>query len=171
MAKREKKTIITGITQEQAESAFGEYAVSDAKIAKINAAMDLKFAQIREQYADELGRLQETKDKNFEIIQTYALENRETLFVKRKSLETAHGVFGFRTGTPKLKTLKGFTWSSVTNLLKEFLPEFVRTTEEANKQRLLDERDNEEVKVMFPKVGIYVDQDETFYIERKSENE
>ena len=74
---------------------------------------------------------------------------------------------GFRTGTPKLKTLKGFTWPSVVNLLKEFLPDYVRTTDEAAKDRLLADREVEEVRELFPRVGITVVQDETFYVEPK----
>ena len=84
-------------------------------------------------------------------------------------MESVHGVIGFRTGTPKLKTLKGFTWGAVTNLLKEFLPAYVRVTEEPAKDKLLADRDNEEVSGMFTRVGIAVAQDETFYVEPKKE--
>jgi phage host-nuclease inhibitor protein Gam len=78
---------------------------------------------------------------------------------------------GFRTGTPKLKTLKGFTWGAVTNLLKEFLPAYVRTSEEPAKDKLLADREDEVVSALFPKVGISVTQDETFYVEPKKEAE
>ena len=97
------------------------------------------------------------------------MENRDELFTKRKSLETTHGTIGFRTGTPKLKTLKGFTWNAVVNMLKEFLPGYVRTSEEANKEKLLADRESEEVVALFPKVGITVVQDETFFVEPKKE--
>lgn len=55
----------------------------------------------------------------------------------------AHGVIGFRTGTPKLKTLKGFTWASALQLVKEFLPGYVRQTEEIAKDKLLADRDGQ----------------------------
>jgi phage host-nuclease inhibitor protein Gam len=84
-------------------------------------------------------------------------------------MEMVHGVIGFRTGTPKLKTLKGFTWGAVTNLLKEFLPSYVRVSEEPAKDRLLADREVPETASLFPKVGIFVDQDETFYVEPKKE--
>jgi len=99
----------------------------------------------------------------------YALENQAELFAKKKSLDTVHGTIGFRTGTPKLKTLKGFTWGAVTNLLKEFLPDYVRTIEEPAKDKLLADRDNTEVSGLFAKVGIAVTQDESFYVEPKKE--
>lgn len=170
MAKtREKKTVYSGVKQEEMELAFADYARADARIQKINATMDIEMTRIREKYQDELGKLAETKEKSFDIMQAYALENRDELFSKRKSLETTHGTMGFRTGTPKLKTLKGFTWGAVVNMLKEFLPGYVRISEEANKEKLLADRESEEVAALFPKVGITVVQDETFFVEPKKE--
>ena len=47
----------------------------------------------------------------------------------------------FRSGTPKLKTRKGFTWQAVTELLKLHLPAYVRKVEEPAKDLLLTARD------------------------------
>lgn len=168
--KREKKTVYSGITSEQMEQAFADYAKADARQQKITAEMDIQMAKIREKWQDELQKLTETKDNAFDVLQAYALENRDELFSKRKSLETTHGTLGFRTGTPALKTLKGFTWESVKNLLKEFLPGYVRIKEEADKEKLLTDRENEKVAALFPKVGVKVTQDEAFFVELKKED-
>ena len=167
--KREKKTVYSGITSEQMEQAFADYAKADARQQKITAEMDVAMTRIREKWQDELAKLAETKETSFDILQAYATEHRDELFTKRKSLETTHGTLGFRTGTPKLKTLKGFTWASVLNMLKEFLPGYVRTIEEPAKDKLLADRDDEETAALFHKVGITVVQDETFYVEPKKE--
>ena len=170
MAKtREKKTVYSGITSEQMEQAFADYAKADARQQKITAEMDIQMAKIREKWQDELAKLAETKDNAFDLLQAYAMENRDELFSKRKSLETTHGIIGFRTGTPTLKTRKGFTWASVLEMLKEFLPNYVRTKEEPAKDKLLADREDEEVAALFPKVGIAVVQDETFFVEPKKE--
>lgn len=166
---REKKTVYSGVTQEEMEQAFAEYAKADARQQKITAEMDVAMTKIREKWQDELAKLQEAKDNAFDVMQAYAVENKAELFTKKKSMDTVHGTMGFRTGTPKLKTLKGFTWASVTNLLKEFLPGYVRTVVEPAKDKLLADRDDEEVQAMLPKVGISVVQDETFYVEPKKE--
>jgi phage host-nuclease inhibitor protein Gam len=168
---REKKVVHTGVSSEQMETAFGEYAVADAKMAKISATIDVQMTVIREKYADEISRLNEIKEKAFDVMQTFAVENKDELFSKKKSIESVYGTIGFRTGTPKLKTLKGFTWGAVTNLLKEFLPAYIRISEEPNKDRLLSDRGDEEVAALFSKVGIAVTQDETFYVEPKKEAE
>jgi phage host-nuclease inhibitor protein Gam len=167
---REKKVVHAGVTREQMETAFGEYAVADAKLDKINATIDVQVTAIREKYADEISRLGEVKEKAFDVMQAFALANKDELFAKKKSVESTHGVIGFRIGTPKLKTLKGYTWGASTKLLLEYLPGYVRVIEEPAKDKLLADRDVEDVAKLFPKVGIFVAQDETFYVEPKKEN-
>lgn len=170
MAKtREKKVVHTGVSADQMEMAFAEFATADAKLQKINATMDVKFTEIRDRYSDEIARLTEQKDKAFDLLQAFAVENKDVLFARKKSMDSVHGTIGFRTGTPKLKTLKGFTWGAVTNLLKEFLPAYVRVTEEPAKDKLLADRDVPETAEMFAKCGFGVVQDEMFYVEPKKE--
>lgn len=166
---RIKKTIITGVTREQMEEAFGQYALADAEVQSITASMDQQFVAIREQHADRLAVLEEQKSKALEVMQVFATENREELFSKRKSMETAHGVIGFRTGTPKLKTKKGFTWAAVLELLRKFGRDYIRATEEIAKDKLLADRDSDECQQLMADCGIMVAQDETFYVEPKKE--
>nr|CAJ1762309.1 Mu Gam-like end protection [uncultured phage] len=106
-----------------------------------------------------------------EILQVFATENKESLFSKTKSYKSAHGIFGFRTGTPKIKQLKGFTKESVLALVKAILPDYIRTAEEVAKDRLLADRDKEEVAEKLSKCGMVVVQDETFYVEPKKEDQ
>ena len=185
MGKREKKVIITGVTREAADEAFAVYAKAAAQSAKITADIELQCAKIREKYALRLAELDDEKKLAFDTLQSFATENQADLFTKKKSLEMAHGVIGFRTGTPKLKTLKGFTWASALQLAKKFLPfTYIRQTEEIAKDKLLADRDLKEVAVYDtptcdPRVvtmleamaacGIQVAQDETFYVEPKKE--
>lgn len=171
MAKtRVKKVVVSGVTRDRMEEAFGVFAFADAKLQGINAAMDAEITKIRERNAEEIARYQQQKDESLEVLQTYATENREELFSKKKSMETAHGVLGFRTGTPKIKTRKGFTWSAVLELLRQFNPAYVRTSEEVAKDKLLADRDNEEMPELMQKVGVMVEQDETFFVEPKKED-
>lgn len=179
MAKRVKKIIITGVTREAADEAFAKYAKADAESAKITADIELQCAKIREKYAGRLAELDAAKTVAFDTLQSFATENQTELFSKKKSLDMAHGVIGFRTGTPKLKTLKGFTWASALQLVKEFLPAYVRKTEDVAKDKLLADRDMEvkpkdgEDKVKLShemaRCGIQVVQNETFYVEPKKE--
>ena len=168
--KRQKKTVITGVTREAAEEAFGIYAKTDAQIEKINAEIDLQCAKIREKYQQKLGELACDRECAFYTLQAYATENQAELFTKKKSLDMAHGTIGFRTGTPKLKTFKGFTWASALQLVKEFLPDFIRKTEEIAKDKMLADRESEGMVEKLSKCGITVAQDETFFVEPKKED-
>ena len=171
MAKREKKIIISGVTREAMEEAFGRYATADAEMQSINAAMDKEFVAIRERNAERLAELELQKTESFEVMQVFATEQREVLFSKRRSLETTHGVIGFRTGTPKLKTRRGFTWAAALELVREFLPSYIRTSEEVAKDKLLADRENEQLQPLMQKCGIDVVQEESFYVEPKKEKE
>lgn len=168
---RVKKTVVTGVTREQMEDAFGRYASADAEVQSINAAMDKQFVAIREKHADRLAVLEQEKTEAFEVMQVFATENREELFSKRKSMETTHGTLGFRTGQPKLKTKKGFTWAAVLDLLKKFGQDYIRTVEEPAKDKLLANREDEDCQQVMKDCGILVAQDETFYVEPKKEKE
>ena len=180
MATRQKKTVISGVTREAAEEAFAQYAKADASINKIQAEVELKCAQIREKWQDKLSALTVERGEAFDVLQGFAAEHPE-LFTKKKSLEMVHGTIGFRTGTPKLKTLKGFTWASALELVKRVLPVYVRVKEEIAKDRLIDDRDVEDVRIevgggeVVPMAeamkgcGLEVVQDETFFVEPKSE--
>lgn len=168
MTKREKKVVVAGISRDEMEESLGKYAAADARISSINSKMDEEFTKIREKNADVLAKAEQDKAEAFERVQVFATENPD-LFAKRKSIETTHGTIGFRTGTPKLKTKKGFTWASVLELLKSFGSQFVRSTEEVAKDKLLADRDNEETAKVMDKCGILVVQDEAFYIELKKE--
>lgn len=182
MGTRKKKVIITGVNREMADEAFATYAKSDAQVQKINADIELQCAKIREKYADRLATLTAEKEQAFDTLQAFATENQEDLFAKKKSLDMAHGTIGFRTGTPKLKTLKGFTWASALELVKEFLPDYVRQTWDIAKDKLLADRDGtvqepgnplgpgKSMYEQMAKCGMQVVQDEAFYVEPKKED-
>lgn len=169
MAKRAKKTIISGVSREAMEEAFSMYAAADAQQRKLTAEMDSKFVEIRERYADRLAALETEKEDAFDKMQVFATENREELFTKRKSMETTHGTLGFRTGNPKLKARKGMTWAGILELLKIKGKNYVRTVEEVAKDKLLAERDLDDCKEVMDACCIDVVQDETFYVEPKTE--
>ena len=125
---RTKKMVVTGVTREQAEQAFAEFAAADAKVQNLTSKMDGEMTRIREKYAEQLAALNAAKDK-------------------------------------------GFTWAAVTNLCKELLPSYIRISEELAKDKLLADRELPKVAEYFPKIGVQVVQEETFYVEPKKEGD
>lgn len=167
MAKRQKKVLQKGITQAEFQDAIAAYAKADAKIANKQSKLDEKIAALREKEAPELTKLEDEKEVNFNKMHAYCEEHPE-LFEKKKSMETAHGSVGYRIGTPKLKTLRGFTWAAALNLIKKQLPDYVRTKEEPNKEAILANRAELGAEAL-KDVGIQVVKDETFFVQLKKE--
>ena len=166
---RVSKKVITGVTAEQYQDALSIYAQKEARADKLYAKLNEETTKLREKYDPELTVLLEEKEKQYAIVQAYCIENKERLFDDRRSLETIHGKVGFRLGTPKLKTLPKFTWDKVLEKLKTVLPDFVRTKEEVDKEGLIAGRNTDGVAQHLNAVGVYVDQDEVFFIELKKE--
>lgn len=165
---REKKKVIVNVTREMAEDAMGAFSDAANSLAKISAEMDAKINAIRDKYQDKITDLNEQKDQQIEVLEVFANETAES-WGKKKSFELLHGVIGFRTGTPKIKFDKGFNSKSVTAILADAFPEYVRTVTEMNKEKLIQDREADNFEQICKKAHVQVVQDETFYVESKSE--
>jgi len=159
------------VTVEQFNTAMAALATADAEIAKINAVMDKKITAIREQYADVIKAQQDICDAEKEVVFRYAKENKEVLFGTVRHITTPHGDVGFRLGTPALKTLPKWTWEGVLKQLKTVLPDYVRTIEEVDKDRLILDRQAPGVAEHLNECGVYVIQTDSVYVKLKKEDD
>jgi phage host-nuclease inhibitor protein Gam len=166
---RKSTKVLAGITEAQFQESMGIYAKAHAKSMTITAAMDKKITEIRDKYSASLDDLVKDQEEQLKVIQAYCTENKAQLFAEKRSMPTVHGTVGFRLGTPKLKTLPKWTWDRVLEKLKVVMPDYVRTKSEVDKERLLSDRNDEAVAPMLNEVGVYVDQDEAFFVELKKE--
>ncbi|MBL0144895.1 MAG: host-nuclease inhibitor Gam family protein [Chitinophagaceae bacterium] len=157
---RVSKKLITEVNRETAEEAFADYNRATAQLQIIEGKMNAEITTVKEKHEPKINSLQEQKDECFELMQVYAESNPE-LFGNKKSVEWTHGKFGFRTGTPKLQTRKGFKWPAVLELVKEKLTGYVRVKEDLDKEKLLANRNDIDLKA----VGVEVVQDESFFME------
>lgn len=189
------KKVVQDVTREHAVEAFAALAVASASNKKINADMELKFAEIREKNQARLEENATVIEESTEILKAF-LEQHPEVLGKKRSVELTHGTIGYRLGQPALKTKKGFTWEACTNLIKELLKtkngqQYYRTTEVIDKEKLLADRELPITDVLefaatdpvmqkpeserprfseyFEKWGFNVKQDETFYVEPKVE--
>lgn len=167
MAKRTSKPMHIGISREEYEKSMAEYAAAEAKSQTLTAKMEAELNKVRAKYAVDLEDLEEVKETHFKVVEQYAIEHREDLFKDKKKVEGMHGTIGFRTGSPKLKLIEGFTWPYVTERCREFLPEYVKTTFDVAKSKLLADRGKNGMNELFEKVGVQVVQEESFYLDPK----
>lgn len=149
--KRVKKTVITGVTREAAEQAFADYAAADAKVQGITARMDQEMTRIREKYADQLagaGRHQGTQLRDYPDLrhgeQGGAVQQEKEYGIRPRRVRISHR-------HSQAEEPERFTWAAVTNLCKELLPGYIRTTEELAKDKLLADRAIEEVAPSSPR--------------------
>lgn len=165
---RRKNQKIREIATSQVEEVFGQYAHAHAEHKEITAQMEQEITQVRERYAARLEKQKGVMDERYAELQLWA-ETNDDKFEKRRSLPFAHGKLGFRTGTPKAKTRRGFTWAAALKLIKEFIPEYIVVKEQPNKERLIQDREQLDKKGLLEKVGVDVVQDVTFFVEVKEE--
>lgn len=147
----------------QVEDALREIVGATINRNKATLEMDRAVTAIRERYESLINECNQSIEEKSELVKVWAEAN-PAEFGKLKSLDFVHAVIGFRTGTPTLKTLRGWTWDRVLEKLKALCrTEYIRTKEEPNKQALLADRDVAPLKDF----GVQVVQDESFFIEPK----
>jgi phage host-nuclease inhibitor protein Gam len=159
-------------TREDMERLVGDICGLTIKQDGLKVQMDSYIKDVRDRYEKDLAGISGELSSKMERAKAWA-ETHPEEFGKAKSLDMTHGVVGFRTGMPKLKTLRGWTWDRVLSSIKELnLGYLIRRTEAVNKEAILAEAMKPKVsKEMIAAFGVEVVQDETFFVEPKRETE
>jgi phage host-nuclease inhibitor protein Gam len=168
---RIKKKTIANVSLEQANEASELFAVTHNSLSKVQAKMNEEINKVRSKYTEKITELQEQLEDPQEVLEVFAKEQQET-WGKKKSLELVHCTIGFRTGTPKVCKEKKFSWDAVLELVKKsksLAKLFVRTKDELNKEAILSTKDEGVLSQLKQEAYIYIDQEETFYVEAKQE--
>ena len=173
MAKRLKARAAATIADRlQAEQVTGDVCRLQNEINNLKLDMDGRLQQIRAEYEGELDGRQKQLDSQVLALEAWAKENPDEFPAGRKSIEFVHGIVGFRTGTPKVKT--GKRYSTLAALAKAMLgvpwaKKYVKTAEPSlNKEALIADRGTL-TAAQLNLFGIQITQDETFYVEPKAE--
>ena len=162
--KKTKRVLTKNTIPETAEISLFIFSTSESRQQLLEAVLNNEIAMVKEKYNRELLQLSQQKLQAFETLQRYAENNRDA-FGSKKSQSFKNGLAGFRTGMPKLKTLKGYSWNSVISLLKKHLPGYIRVVEEPAKDRLPSDQFVPEVQQKLAELSVYIEQDEVFYVE------
>jgi phage host-nuclease inhibitor protein Gam len=145
------------------EATLNEITLTTINRNRAQLDMDKAITAARERYEATIATCNQAIEEKSELVRAWAEAN-PAEFGKVKSIDFVHAVIGFRTATPTLKTLRGWTWDRVLEKLKDLgLKQYIRTKEEPNKQTLLIDRDG----LQLPTLGLQVEQKESFFIEPK----
>lgn len=160
-----KKPTIQGIADlEQANAALAEIAAIQRELglieAEMNEIIDKAKAEAEAAKAPHAARLKELEAG----LAAYALYNKGTLFATKKSVETAHGVLGFRQST-SIVAVKGLKLADVLAKVQELgLTEAVRVKTELDREAMRGWPDSR-----LTAVGAQRKVEDAFYYEVKSE--
>lgn len=156
-------TAPTLTTRADAEDAMHRLRILTIARAKMDLDKQRAIAAIEENCRPELEKADQQLDALAEQLKAWADAHPET-FGKLKSLQLTHGLIGYRTGTPKLKTLKGWDWDRVLAALQDggALSDYIRRNPEVDKAKLLADRETlgRDLLALY---GITVAQDEAFF--------
>ena len=173
---RAKRKVGESITASQMEKTFGDYAKVTAQLKETQSRLEQRITRLREEAGPRLEVLRQEEKALFTTLQLWAEQNQNrflgtsplTTSRGKKSVETLHGLLGFRTSTPKLKPLKGYRLKDVLALVQEFLPQFIRSKSELDKEQIITKRGEIPPETQ-TQCGFEIVQDETFFVEVKVE--
>lgn len=171
MATKKTNRLATTIkTRDELEHVMGELSCTTILRGQVALSMEEQLNQVRQEYESRLGDLDAALETLLDDLNAWAVLHPEE-FAKQKSIALTHGVIGFRTTPPALKTQKGVKWQHVIDMLKiKGMLAYVRQSEEVNKEGLLADRDHIGADNL-ARLGLEVKQDEKFYAEPKMETE
>jgi phage host-nuclease inhibitor protein Gam len=133
------------------------------------ANMDSELQGVRDSYEGRLASLAQVLEEKTAAAREWAEAN-PAEFGQRKSIEFTHGIAGFRTGTPKLKTVSKCKWDSVLQTLRDLAwgHAYIRVKEEINKEQILADVAAQILnEADLRKAGAQVVQEESFFVEPK----
>lgn len=172
MKTRIKKTGSAGsMSRAEMESQISQIRDLTICQAQLLAEKNAALKELDEKFSPRLNAWQQAIEEKTVLVQAWAEANPDE-FAKRKSIELAHGTIGFRTGTPKLKTLAKITWAKVLDALRasRLAEQFIRIKEEVDKESLLVAHANFSLSDGdLRALGVEVAQEESFFITPKIE--
>ena len=165
----------TKISRSRAEELLGEIATLTIEQRDQKNALDREITAARERYEAPLTALGKEIENRAVLLEAWAAANPAEFPKDRKSIVLLHGTIGYRTGTPKLKTLAKWTWDRVLEKLKELgapVAGFIRTKDEVNKEAVISSYSEGHLDPATARaLGMQVVQEESFFVEPKLEDQ
>lgn len=169
MNKRIRLQVSPTLTRQEVELLIGAIASAKNHERLTTSQMDAEIAVVRDKYQPALEANAKRLAEMSMAVQSWAEAN-PAEFSKRKSLDFVCGIIGFRTGTPKLKTLGRQTWDVVLRTLRgtKWGSAYIRIKEEINKEQIIADVCAQSLSAAdLLEIGAAVVHEESFFIEPK----
>ncbi|HEV2329214.1 MAG TPA: host-nuclease inhibitor Gam family protein [Verrucomicrobiae bacterium] len=165
-----KPLVPTPTTRAEVEALVGDIRLLQIQRMSIQADREARVQALDDKFSRVLVPLDDQLEVKIAQVQAWAEAN-PVEFEKKKSIEFTHGTIGFRTGTPKLVLLsRAWNWKKALAAVQQFLPAFLRSVPEIDKESIIAQRDDETLKWALPRCGLKVDQGESFFVDPKIED-
>lgn len=155
-------------TRAEMEEAMSQVRLLTLRRNKVQLDRERAVKEIDDAVAGPLEEISARLGELTALLEQWAGANAEA-FGGKQTLETIHGLLGWRIGQPQLKTMRGTTWDEVIEALRDLgLFGYVRTKAEVNKQAILGDRE----AIGPDKLALLklkVEQAEPFFVEPKIE--
>jgi phage host-nuclease inhibitor protein Gam len=167
MSTKRLKSTATIDTRNQFETTVDAICKLQLDREQLITVRDRLLAEIMEEHNPQIESIGQEISAKLVLCEKFAITHRETLFGKLKSAASSLGLFGFRTGNPKLVLLnRKWKWDDVINAIKSLgLSHLIRTKTEPDKDAIKKLEDHQ-----LAAIGLRIDQDEAFFIEPKRED-
>ena len=166
---KKTKTTHAPQTLDDVERLLGELAICDATRRRALAEMDAEIKTVRDRYAADLDALDAAQKALEDEIASWAELHKEA-FGEKRSLVLTHGAIGWRLGNPAVRLKPRVKAEQALQMVKDRLPQYVRTTEELDKAALLAAFSGKALTAEdLAACGLRVAQTERFYVEPKTE--
>ncbi len=125
-------------TREQMESLVREIAGLKLDEKLLLAGLDRELRAARDRYESRLLALERLLAEKTGLARAWSRVN-PAAFGRRRSIDFGHGIAGFRTGPPRLKTIARCKWDRVLQSLRgcNWGAAYIRVKEEINKEQII----------------------------------
>lgn len=154
-------------SQEEFINTLDQIARLGVKLDTLQATKETAVQKVLTEHDPEIKKVSGDIDQLTKRAEQWASPRRDELFSKgKKSASTALTIYGYRLGNPSLKPAKGWTWDKVVKLLQDTHRKAYLVTKMTPDKEAI----RLHVKLhKLAKLGLEIKQEETFYVERATE--
>lgn len=152
------------ITDDTAKAAMKDWQNADVELQTTQAQKRQQVTPLVQEFEAKEKELMDKKARAAEVLENYAVQNRETLLPgDAKSTNFFGATIGFKNSPAALKIKDGLELKDIlANLEEEEMSEYIITKHELDKQGLL--RNADSLTETLPKLGLEVVRNETFFV-------
>lgn len=155
------------LTRSQVEALTTSIVRAQIDRETLVAARDQAVLAASEQYQPEIEALGASIDADLSLLESWAAAHPDQFPPGAKSTTLAGHRIGWRTGQPKAKSKRGWTWAKILELLleapKPLRDRYLRTKHEIDRAALIAARDHRPEDLAA--LHVEIDQAETFYLD------